>query len=274
MGIKEYSKRLIKAILPHDILRILRFPRKCEAEIICLGKIRPHYYYCVYQAARLAKKLGYNSISVIEFGVAGGNGLLSLEKHSMVISKLFDIDIEVYGFDTGKGLPMPSDYRDLPYQWKEGLFPMNIDALREKLSFAKLIIGNVKDTVKLFFEDYNPSPIGAIMWDMDLYSSTVEAMNILNFGDDILLPRVFNYFDDIIGSDMACFNDYTGELLAIKEYNTAHKNSKFCPAYHLIHKGGIQETWFYQIFILHSYNHSKYNDFVREPDNPQYLKLK
>ena len=36
---------------------------------------RPHYGYCVYNAAALAKKLGYRQISVLEFGVAGGVGL-------------------------------------------------------------------------------------------------------------------------------------------------------------------------------------------------------
>src|ERR1700749_5254524 len=42
---------------------------------------RPHYGYCVYQGALLAKKLGHRRVSVIEFGVAGGRGLLDLEYH-------------------------------------------------------------------------------------------------------------------------------------------------------------------------------------------------
>ena len=33
---------------------------------------RPNYAYCMYNAAILAKQLGYSKISVIEFGVAGG----------------------------------------------------------------------------------------------------------------------------------------------------------------------------------------------------------
>ena len=37
---------------------------------------RPQYGYCLYNAARLAKKLGHNRVSAIEFGVAGGRGLL------------------------------------------------------------------------------------------------------------------------------------------------------------------------------------------------------
>jgi len=34
---------------------------------------RAQYGFCLYNAARLANKLGYKHISAIEFGVAGGN---------------------------------------------------------------------------------------------------------------------------------------------------------------------------------------------------------
>src|SRR5688572_21000422 len=36
---------------------------------------RPHYAYCMLRAADLARRLGHDAISAIEFGVAGGNGL-------------------------------------------------------------------------------------------------------------------------------------------------------------------------------------------------------
>jgi hypothetical protein len=40
---------------------------------IAIGNLpRAHYGYCVFQAANLASKLGMESISIIEFGVAGG----------------------------------------------------------------------------------------------------------------------------------------------------------------------------------------------------------
>ena len=38
---------------------------------------RMHYAYCMYMAALEAKTLGYKKISVIEFGVAGGQGLMN-----------------------------------------------------------------------------------------------------------------------------------------------------------------------------------------------------
>ena len=34
------------------------------------------------------------------------------------------------------------------------------------------------------------------------------------------LPSVFSYFDDIIGSEIELYNDYTGERLAINEFNS------------------------------------------------------
>ena len=88
-----------------------------------LGALRrEHYAYICFNAALLAKKLGYKKISVIEFGVAEGSGLLSLEKYTEEIQKILNIEIDVYGFDTGKGLPKVEDYKDLPYHWKEGFF--------------------------------------------------------------------------------------------------------------------------------------------------------
>jgi hypothetical protein len=59
-----------------------------------LGAIdRPHYGYLVYSASILAKKLGLNSVSIIEFGVAGGNGLVNLEYHAKEVSKITNINL-------------------------------------------------------------------------------------------------------------------------------------------------------------------------------------
>src|SRR5580698_9362331 len=66
---------------------------------------RPNYAYLIYHAARLAKLLGHKSVSVVEFGVAGGDGLLAMEYHAENIEKLTGVGIELYGFDTGAGLP-------------------------------------------------------------------------------------------------------------------------------------------------------------------------
>lgn len=157
----------------------------------------PNYGYCVYNAAILAKKLGYKRISVLEFGVANGKGLIELEYHALQVSKIFGVDIEIYGFDTGEGLPDPQDYRDLPHHWKKGFFKMDVPGLKSKLKKAKLVLGNINLTSKSFFDEYNPAPIGAIAYDFDFYSSTVTALKMLEAGEKYYLPRVFCYFETL-----------------------------------------------------------------------------
>jgi hypothetical protein len=38
---------------------------------------------------------------------------------------LFCVDIELYGFDSGSGLPPPLDYRDMPHYFRAGLYEMD-----------------------------------------------------------------------------------------------------------------------------------------------------
>src|SRR5690349_6066954 len=54
-----------------------------------------NYAWGVLQAAVLAKSLDHSRISVIEFGVAGGNGLVALEKISEVVSAHYAVHIDV-----------------------------------------------------------------------------------------------------------------------------------------------------------------------------------
>jgi hypothetical protein len=227
---------------------------------------RPYYAYCVYHAANLAAKLGYGEISVIEYGVAGGNGLVLLERYADQVALELGITIQVYGFDTGKGLPPPNDYRDLQYHWQPGFFRMDEEALRSRLRHAQLIIGDIRDTANTFFDACKPAPIAAVMHDLDFYSSTRVALEMFNVDERYRLPRIFCYFDDIIGGETELYNDFTGERLAIREFNESG-TKKLSPAYHLITRG-YPIQWYHQIFILHDFEHSKYSDFVSE-DNQQ-----
>jgi hypothetical protein len=258
--IKYYVMLFIPKYLIVGIIR--RFSIGSYENRLGLGAVhRPHYGYCVLNAAKLAKKLNYDRISVVEFGVAGGNGLLNLEFHALEIEKLLDIKIDVYGFDTGEGLPTTLDYRDLPYHWKPGFFKMDVPLLQSKLKKAKLIIGNIDETSKTFFDDNNPAPIAAMFHDFDYYSSTEKALKMLDMDDKHFLPRIYCYLDDIIGTEIELYNDYTGERLAINEFNASHTFKKFSPAYHLITQNN-SEAWHHQIFIYHNLHHSRYNDFV------------
>jgi hypothetical protein len=222
---------------------------------------RPYYGYCAYNAAVLAKSLGIKRISILEFGVAGGIGLVNLEYHAKEISRMLEIDIDIYGFDSGEGLPEPVDYRDLPYHWKKGFFKMDIRKLQLKLEKAKLVLGDINETSKSFFTKYSPAPIGAILYDFDYYSSTRVALKMLEAGEDYYLPRIFCYFDDIIGTEIELYNDFTGERLAINEFNDTHENVKLAYPYHLIKKTAIM-PWYNQIRIGHFFKHSRYNEFI------------
>lgn len=224
---------------------------------------RPNYGYIVYHGAMLAKKLGHKRISVLEFGVAGGNGLVNLEYHAREVKKLLDIEIDIYGFDTGQGLPPPVDYRDLPYHWKSGFFKMDVEAIEKRLEFAKLVFGNIEETSRDFFEKYNPAPIAAISHDFDFYSSTATALKMFDADEKFFLPRVFCYFDDTIGYELVPYNDYTGERLAINEFNEQHETKKLCVPYYLL-ASRLPQDWYHQIFIYNDFAHSDYNKFISE----------
>src|SRR5262245_378869 len=109
-------------LLPRSMTRNLRTGRKLRAGLFA----RNHYAYLVLEAGRLARALGHRSTSVIEFGVAGGNGLLLLEEYARTIGGEMSIQIDVYGFDAGSaGMPQPVDYRDCPHIWSAGFYKMD-----------------------------------------------------------------------------------------------------------------------------------------------------
>lgn len=179
-----------------------------------------HYAANVWLAAKEAVKLGYTSISVIEFGVATGNGLLSLQFHAREIGNLMGIDIQVYGFDTGEGMPdTTEDYRNALYMYPSKIYKMDYQKLEPQLEKAKLVLGNIEETGKKFFEEYAPAPIGAIMIDVDWYTSAVAALNILQTNYENVMPRIYMYFDDILFGH----TEHIGEGLAIHEFNQKNK---------------------------------------------------
>lgn len=234
-------------------------------------KEHPPYAYMMYHAAMQAIALGIKKISVIEFGVAGGNSLICMENHAMELSELFDIEFEVYGFDTAGGLPELEGYKDIMHQWKAGHFPMDVEKLKSRLKMAQLVLGNVKDTVPEFMEKYNPAPIGAISFDVDLYSSTRDALKIFDAVQDHCLPRVRCYFDDIVGTEISLSNEYMGEKLAINEYNDAHPEQKVTPVYYLRGKK-IQRKWYRKCYAHHNFAHPRYTDFIAKPEQTADLK--
>lgn len=218
---------------------------------------RPHYAYGVYYAADLAKRLGLPSISVIELGVAGGRGLLALESIANVIGDELEVTIHVAGFDSGRGMPDPVDYRDLPHVWAKGFYAIEEDKLRSRLSpKTDLVIGDVADVVGRWKA---PAPIGFVAFDLDYYSSTKAALSLFEAAEERPhLPRVYCYFDDTVEPARACHNEYTGELCAIREFNETHASLKVCPIHLLHHTLPHPYAWSDAMYVLHDFRHPLY----------------
>jgi hypothetical protein len=234
---------------------LLSYPEKLNHSTI----EKPVYGYSVLHAATLARKLGYPSVSAIEFGVAGGNGLMALERHAEHVKAETGVHVSVYGFDTGAGMPPPTDYRDLPYMWQSGYFAMDAERLRARLKTAELILGPVEETVTRFCETKAPAPIGFISFDLDYYSSTMAALRLLEADHRFFLPRVVCYFDDISGDIDWAYNEFTGELLAINEFNDRHDDIKIGRVQGLRYtKRRIPRSWHEQVFVAHRFTHPDY----------------
>lgn len=190
-------------------------------------EIFPYMYYawCLWQAAAEARRNGFDRFSAIEFGVASGNGLLACQWHARAISQIFGLDIEVYGFDSGQGLPESRDPRDLPHHFGAAFYKMHdMEGLAERLWNAELVLGDIADTSKSFFSVYAPAPVGAMLVDVDLYSSTVPILNMFTGDCTCFLPRVQMYFDDIHHTTADL-----GEALAIKLFNSGQDKVKIVP---------------------------------------------
>jgi len=183
---------------------------------------RPHYIYGVLQAVDQAIIERHTAVSVVEFGVGEGDGLLALEQYAHVVAQETGISIHVYGFDTGTGMPQGTgDYRDHPDVWKASDFQMNSSVLRQQLRRSTtLVLGDVAATVRT---QSIAAPIGFMALDLDFYSSTAAALKILLRQDAPHLRRVALYFDDV---DAEYNHQFAGELLAIEEFNRDSKEVK------------------------------------------------
>ena len=245
------------------------FELRCRLDIF----ERPNYAYGVQQGAILAKELGLPAISVAEFGVAGGRGLIELEQIAREVAQAYDVEVQVYGFDRGMGLPEVTDYRDLPYTWRKGYFEMDVESLKSRLTDARLVIGDIDETLPTFTSTYGPAPLAFVAVDVDYYSSTVDALKVFDLDDKYLLPRVTCYFDDIVGEDHVFQNKYVGELLAIEEFNVAHERQKIVPIHGLAAKRDLPAAWNDSMYAMHHFDHPLYDQYVGPDPDKQQLRL-
>lgn len=225
--------------------------------------VRQQYAFPVLYAADAARKYGYDRITVVELGVAGGAGLLNLCRIAERTSAATSVGIRVVGFDSGTGMPPAIDYRDLPEHFQQGDFPMNTAGLRRALpSFAELILGDVGETVPAFLQTLSAgAPLGFVSVDVDYYSSTKASLPILLGDAASYLPVVPVYLDDI-GVDGS--NPWTGELLAVREFNAENPYRKIAPFTLLRSRRIFKSTqWIDRMFAAHIHDHPRRSPAAR-----------
>jgi hypothetical protein len=208
----------------------------------------------------MAAGLGIERISAIECGVAGGNGLIALESVAEFVEPLLGVGVDVFGFDSGTGMPEPRDLRDAPFAIRGGDFDMDVRALASRLSRARLVFGHVEKTVSQWLAEEHP-PIGFVAFDLDYYSSTVQALGLLDSDPGRVLPRVLCYFDDIFGLG---WSDFNGERAAITDFNEQHSDRKVGAVHGLkysLPRSEFELSWPEKIFMAHLFDHHRYADF-------------
>jgi hypothetical protein len=267
----KYPHRFIYEYFANAIMQIQRMTARFTSSDLVerfsykwLAISRPHYAYGISKAAQLAKRLGEPGFTVVEFGVAGGNGLVAMERHADFYSRTTGLEIEVVGFDSGTGMPDPIDYRDADFTWTKGQFAMDEAKLRRTLGGAHLVLGDVSETIR----DYQPRlPIGFISFDLDYYSSTMAALTVIE-GDNWTnwMPRVTAYFDDVSTVE------WIGERLAIRDWNTSQGDRKVGQNPEIRDSIPGYPRWALRIFEIHLFGHPQYR--VRVADESfQHLPL-
>lgn len=218
---------------------------------------RPQYLWPLLHAAHVARALDLPRIAAVEFGVAGGNGLVALERAAEAATELSGTEVEVFGFDTGSGMPAAADPRDAPWLIELEYFSMDEPALRARLDGAQLVLGPVAETVPEWRASSHP-PIGFVAFDLDYYSATVDALRVLDGDARRLLPRVLCYFDDVFGYG---WTDFMGVHAAIDEFNASQDTRKIGKIHGLrfeLPPEEFQLPWHEKLYVAHLFDHPHY----------------
>lgn len=277
-GVPRLRSR-VREVVPEELIAMWRAARHPaapwdEAGILLDERTKgrgrtvyPNYLYGLASAARTARAVGAEAFTAIEFGVAGGNGLVAMEDHARWLQERIGVEIEIHGFDAGSGLP-PSDHPlDSPFAFGGGEFEMDEEALRARLDSSTLWIGEVRDRLAEFVERSTP-PIGFVSHDFDYYTSTRDALTLFELPPERLLPRVTNYFDDLAGYP---YSTCTGEWRAIEEFNAGNEQRRIGRVFGLKHQlpGAYRfAVWNESIFVLNVFDHPRYN--APEPQIARY----
>lgn len=238
------------------------FRAKVDFDLI----VRQQYAFPILHAADMAKAAGFRRVTLVEFGVASGAGLLNMCKIARSVTDAVGVEFDVVGFDTGKGMPAAIDFRDHPEGFREGDFPMDPERLRAALpSFARLILGDIEETIPGFLGELSAeAPLAFVSVDVDYYSSTKKALEVLKSDPGKYLPTVMIYLDDIVFESA---NPWCGELLAVHEFNSDNAMRKIAPFTMLrVHRLFKNAQWIEQMYVGHILDHPKRSPAHSRPE--------
>lgn len=217
--------------------------------------IRQQYAWPILHAATMAQEQGHKRVTLIEFGVAMGAGLINMCKLAAETTKATGIEFDIYGFDTGQGMPPAIDYRDMPEAFQIGDFPMDQTALKAALpANAKLILGPIAETVGPFLTTLSPdAPVGFVSIDVDYYSSAKDCLEVFTGRPEQYMPVVPVYLDDVA---IYSSNPWNGEWLAVNEFNDAHAMRKIAP-FNMLRARRIFKNpiWLEMMYAVHILDH-------------------
>jgi len=162
----------------------------------------------------------------------------------------------------GEGLCKPESFRDLPYMWDEGFYRCDFGKLKSLGLDEYIVFGDVADVLPTLLSDISldlHARIGFMAFDMDYYSSTKKALDIIGAVDHSrFLPRTPVYFDDTL---MTCQD--TGELRAVYEFNQISDFFKIYPNELEPEFLSLKwHNWLYlakKIMTLHFFDHEEYS---------------
>ncbi len=217
--------------------------------------LRHHHAYGILAAADQARALGIDRLALLEFGVGSGTGLLNMAQVAAEVTACSGVEFDIYGFDTGSGLPPPKSFRDHPELFQAGDFCMDVDSVRARLpSNVTLVLGDVATTsVEWLHARSSSAPVGFVSVDLDYYYSTKGALQALLGSPEAYLPQTHVYLDDI---QEESHNSYCGELLAVREFNQENELRKIERHFFFRHSRVFQRApWIGHMFILHVLDH-------------------
>jgi len=268
-------ERVTSIFQPHETLlvfeRLFAVPYRSNTLLLqaiifndCFERL--NYAYGAILAVEQARRLSLPGVTLIETGVWTGRGLRNLCQWASALRYTFDLDVNVSGFDTGKGLPKCTDWRDHPELWQEGEMVMpDLNLLRSQLPpFCTLEIGDVAETAPRYLQNASLTsrPIGFFALDVDLYTSSVDALKLLEGHPETLLPAVGVWVDDSYVNVMQ--NSFCGEALAIAEYN--HRNHLRKIDMKKVRPNHSSMLWHYCFAFAHVFDHP-----VRQGQRPSAL---